>query len=63
MKHDSPQTTYLKNYTPPAFLVDKVDLEIELGEEWSTVKARLCFRSNPDFKKSSTSKLFMFSYA
>ena len=50
MKHNSPQTTYLKDYTPPPFLVDKVDLEIELGEEWSTVKARLCFRSNPDFK-------------
>ena len=55
MKHNSPQTTYLKDYTPPPFLVDKVDLEIELGEEWSTVKARLCFRSNPDFKgKNST---------
>ena len=48
--YNSPKTTYLKNYTPPPFLVDKVDLEIELGEEWSTVKARLCFRSNPDFK-------------
>ena len=50
MKHNSPQTTYLKDYTPPPFLVDKVDLEIDLGEEWSTVKARLCFRCNPDFE-------------
>ena len=55
MKNNFPKTTYLKDYTPPPFLVDKVDLEIDLGEEWSTVKARLSFRSNPDFKgKNST---------
>ena len=55
MKHNSPQTTYLKDYTPPPFLVDKVDLDIELGEEWSAVKARLYIRSNPEFKgKNST---------
>jgi len=54
MKHNSPQTTYLKDYTPPPFLVDKVDLEIDLGEDWSTVKARLCFRSNPDFKDENS---------
>ncbi len=54
MKHNSPQTTYLKDYTPPPFLVDKVDLEIDLGENWSTVKARLCFRSNPDFEGANS---------
>ena len=37
MKHNSPQTTYLKDYKPPPFLIDKVDLEIALEEEWSTV--------------------------
>ena len=50
MKNNSPKTTYLKDYTPPPFLVDKVDLEIDLGEEWSTVKACLSFRSNPAFE-------------
>ena len=55
MKNNSPKTTYLKDYTPPPFLVDKVDLEIDLGEEWSTVKARLSFRSNPDFKCKNSS--------
>ena len=50
MKQKYPQTTYLKDYTSPPFLVDKVDLEIDLGEEWSTVKARLRFRCNPDFE-------------
>ncbi len=50
MKNNSPKTTYLKDYKPPPFLVDKVDLEIDLGEECSTVKARICFRSNPAFE-------------
>ena len=54
MKHNSPQTTYLKDYTPPPFLVDKIDLDIELGEEWSTIKAGICFRSNPDFKDNNS---------
>ncbi len=50
MKNTSSKTTYLKKYTPPPFLIDKVDLEIDLGEEWSTVKTRLSFRSNPSFE-------------
>ena len=50
MINKSPKTIYLKDYTPPPFLIDKVDLEIDLGEEWSTVKARLCLRSNPELK-------------
>jgi len=54
MKQKSSQTTYLKDYTPPPFLVDKVDLEIDLGEDSSTVKSRLCFRSNPDFKDENS---------
>ncbi len=54
MKNNSPKTTYLKDYTPPPFLVDKVDLEIDLGEKWSIVKANLCFRSNPDFKGNNS---------
>ena len=54
MKNNSPKTTYLKDYTPPPFLVDNVDLEIDLGEDWSTVKARLCFRSNPDFEGNNS---------
>ena len=54
MKNNSPKTTYLKDYTPPPFLVDKVDLEIDLGEEWSTVKASLSFRSNPAFEGNNS---------
>ena len=54
MKNNSPKTTYLKDYTPPPFLIDKVNLEIDLGEKWSIVKAHLCFRSNPDFKGNNS---------
>ena len=31
-----------------------MDLEIDLGEEWSTVKSRLCFRCNPDFEDENS---------
>ena len=54
MKYNSPQTTFLKDYTPPPFLVDKVDLEIDLREKWSTVKACLSLRSNPTFEGNNS---------
>jgi aminopeptidase N len=47
MKTQTPQTIYLKDYRPPQFLIDTVDLHIDLAEEWTTVKAELNFRRNP----------------
>jgi aminopeptidase N len=47
MKTQTPQTIYLKDYRPPQFLIDTVDLHIDLEEEWTTVKAELNFRRNP----------------
>ena len=47
MKTQTPQTIYLKDYRPPQFLIDTVDLQIDLAEEWTTVKAELSFRRNP----------------
>ena len=44
----TPQTVYLKDYRPPSFLIDTVDLKIDLGDEWSTVKTLLSFRCNPE---------------
>ena len=38
MKTQTPQTIYLKDYRPPHFLIDTVDLNVDLGEEWTTVK-------------------------
>ncbi len=42
-----PQPTRLKDYAPPDFLIDTVDLVIELGDEHTVVKARLGLRRNP----------------
>ncbi|MFC0820729.1 aminopeptidase N [Moraxella marmotae] len=38
---NTPQKIYLKDYTPPAYQVDKVDLDIKLYQEHATVDARL----------------------
>jgi len=46
MKTQTPQTIFLKDYRPPQFFIDTVDLHIDLGEEWTTVKARLKCRRN-----------------
>ena len=47
MKTQSPQTIFLKDYRPPQFLIETVDLHIDLAEEWTTVKAQLNFCRNP----------------
>jgi len=47
MKTDSPQTIYLKNYTPPAFLVDTVDLDFVIETGSTTVTTTLAMRRNP----------------
>ncbi len=41
------QPIRLADYTPPAFLIDTVDLVFDLGEEKTSVKARLGMRRNP----------------
>ena len=53
MKTQTPQTIYLKDYRPPQFLIDAVDLHIDLAEEWTTVKAKLNFRRNPASSENS----------
>jgi len=47
MKTDTPQTVYLKDYTPPAFLVDTVDLDFAIATGGTTVTATLALRRNP----------------
>ena len=39
--------TRLADYAPPPFLVDEVDLDFELGEERTLVRAKLKVRRNP----------------
>ena len=48
MNATEPAVTRLADYTPPAFLVDEVALDFELGEERTLVRARLAVRRNPD---------------
>ena len=48
MGQHPPQTVYLADYTPPAFLVDKVALDFVLQPSATRVKSRIEFRPNPD---------------
>ncbi len=47
MKTNTPQTIYLKDYTPPAFLVDTVDLDFDIEAGGTKVRATLAMRRNP----------------
>jgi aminopeptidase N len=43
-----PQTIYLDDYTPPAFLIDNTELRFVLGEEDTQVHSILSVRRNPE---------------
>jgi len=47
MKTDTPLTIYLKDYTPPAFLIDTVDLDFSIETGGTVVTATLAMRRNP----------------
>ena len=47
MKDASPQTIYLADYTPPAYLIDTVDLTFKLSPNATRVQSRIVFRPNP----------------
>ncbi|GAB4442964.1 MAG: aminopeptidase N [Rhodocyclaceae bacterium] len=47
MREAGPRTTRLKDYTPPAFLIDEVDLDFDIREERTRVRAKLAIRRNP----------------
>ncbi len=47
MSSTEPAATRLADYAPPAFLIDEVDLDFELGEGRTLVRARLAVRRNP----------------
>src|ERR1700722_12547431 len=46
------QPIRLADYQPPDFLIDSVDLVFDLGEEKTSVKARLSVRRNPAARDS-----------
>jgi aminopeptidase N len=47
MRTDTPQSIYLKDYTPPAWLVDTVDLHVAIHDGHAEVRATLACRRNP----------------
>ncbi len=55
MREPQPKTIQLKDYTPPAFLIDSVDLDIDIRADDALVKATLAVRRNPRGGKSETS--------
>ncbi|WP_150047334.1 aminopeptidase N [Methylomonas rhizoryzae] len=55
MRDAAPQTIYLKDYTPPEYLIDRIDLEFELDEQCTLVRSRLSVRRNPDSAHLDTS--------
>jgi len=46
MLKDTPTVTYLSDYTPPNYLIDKVELEFDLDESRTEVTSRLSIRRN-----------------
>lgn len=47
MRDATPQTVYLKDYTPPEYLISTVDLRFELDETQTQVYAELNLQRNP----------------
>ncbi|MDT3706389.1 MAG: aminopeptidase N [Thiobacillus sp.] len=47
MRTTAPKTVHLKDYTPPAWLVDTVDLHVSIHQGHAEVRARLACRRNP----------------
>jgi len=50
MSHDTPKTIYLRDYQPPEFLIDQVELHFDLGEESTLVRSLLYMRRNSDIE-------------
>ena len=48
MTTPAPTTIFLKDYLPPAFLIDATDLDFHLFEEGALVRSQLRMRRNPE---------------
>ncbi|MGD9952707.1 MAG: aminopeptidase N [Burkholderiales bacterium] len=46
MREPTPKTIHLKDYTPPAFLIPHVELDVDIGEDHALVKAKLQVKRN-----------------
>ena len=46
MKKDAPKAVYRKDYAPPPYRIETVDLDVALGEESTRVRSRLAIRAD-----------------
>jgi aminopeptidase N len=46
MREPQPKTIYLKDYTPPAFRVETVELDVDIRDDHALVRARLLVKRN-----------------
>ncbi len=51
MREPTPVTIHLKDYTPPPYLVDRVELDVDIRAEDALVTAKLAIRRNPASKE------------
>ncbi len=58
MRDASPQTVYLRDYTPPEYLIDRVELEFDLDAHDTRVQASLHVRKNPQADNTAALRLF-----
>src|SRR5574343_1899790 len=59
MRDATPQTVYLKDYTPPEYLIESVELAFELDESQTHVSSRLVIRRNPASQHTEQSLTLM----
>ncbi|MDJ0806878.1 MAG: aminopeptidase N [Gammaproteobacteria bacterium] len=53
MRTDNPKTIYLKDYQPPEYLVESIELAFDLHEEQTQVMSRLELIRNPQAKQTT----------
>jgi len=54
MKEGQPQAVYLKDYTPPNFLIDHVYLAFDLDHDVTNVTSEMLIRRNPECSHEAT---------
>ena len=47
MREPAPKTVYLKDYSPPPFLISSIDLDVDIREDHALVRATLALARNP----------------
>src|SRR6266852_7261369 len=57
MRDPAPVPIHLKDYAPPAFLIETVDLDVELFEDHARVRSRLALSRNPKAADSNAPRV------